>query len=354
MTLPLPAPGEPIRVLVVDDSPMGRQLIVNLINGTEGMTVAAEARNGVEAVRLNRSLTPHIIAMDVTLPLLDGVQATQFIMRECPNRVVLFADKSQLEDDNIVQQAQAAGALDVVPKPLTQGATDLAERFTKTLQALAGVRVVRAWSKAETQVHESFALYPGMRSRPEIVLIVSSTGGPPALEYLVKQLPPDFPLPIIILQHIDQEFMGGMVQWLDSLTPLNVVNAQIGERPVQGTIYFAPVGAHLRIGFDGRFLMDREIAGYHHVPSGDVLLTSAAEVYGANAIGVILTGMGQDGAAGLLKLRQQHARTVVQDEATSVVFGMPKEAIALGAAEFIEPLEGVVPRLIQLAQEKVT
>ncbi|NJL95922.1 MAG: chemotaxis protein CheB [Anaerolineae bacterium] len=255
-----------------------------------------------------------------------------------------------LADPDLSAKVQAADALDLVEKPLSAAAEAAAENLVKTLRALAKVRVIRYWGrKGATML--PFAEYPGLYSRPEIVLIVASTGGPQALQVILRNLPADFPLPIVIVQHQDGQFLESMLHWLGSLTPLPLKLALPGERPQPGYVYLAPPGTHLRLSYDGRFLSDPETAGYLHVPSGDILLTSVAEVYGANAIGVILTGMGNDGAAGLLRMRQQRARTIAQDEKSSVVFGMPKEAIAIGAVEFIEPLENIARALVRLANE---
>ena len=242
-------------------------------------------------------------------------------------------------------------------KPRNGSDDDVVDHFIKTLRALAKLRVLRSVYKKDgtgplEDPSSRFVSFPGIKRQPEVVCIVSSTGGPLALEMIIKGLPADFPVPVVILQHIDQEFVGDMVGWLAGTTSLVIKQAEPGERPIPGHVYVAPIGYHLRFSFDGRFFLDPDTQGYIHVPSGDILLESVATVYGPNAIGVILTGMGGDGAAGLLKMRQQGAHTVVQNEATSVVFGMPKEAIALGAAEFVEPIHNIADMLISLARKR--
>jgi two-component system chemotaxis response regulator CheB len=195
--------------------------------------------------------------------------------------------------------------------------------------------------------------YPGILRRPEIVLIVSSTGGPPALEAILSKLPAEFPLPVVIVQHISDEFQGNMLSWLDSVTELKLKVAEQHERPAAGIIYLAPVGKHLRITYNGRFVLEADDENSRHIPSGDVLLESAAESYGSNAIGIVLTGMGMDGAKGLSKMRARGAHTIVQDEATSIVFGMPKAAIELGGSEYVLPLDQIAGLLMRFATEKV-
>lgn len=349
MTAPLPDPGELIRVLVVDDSLIARRVIVELINRTHDMTVIAEASNGLEAVRLNLSLHPHLIVMDVTLPIMDVFQTTEIIMRENPTRIVLMANQLFLDDAELMSKATGVGVLDVSPKPINDRDEDANQQFIKKLRAMAHVNVVRRW-RTDLRVTDLIDRYPGVGKRLEIVLIVSSTGGPHALEAIIRTLPADFPLPIVIVQHIGSEFVGNMLHWLSSLTPLTMKIAEASERPAEGHIYIAPSGLQLEFSFDGRFVLSRETEGRLHVPSGDVLLSSAANVYGPNAIGVVLTGMGEDGAGGLLKMRQKGARTIVQDEASSIVFGMPKAAIERGGSEYVVPLDQIAPLLIELTK----
>lgn len=357
MTAPLTDPHEKIRVLLVDDSVIARRLLTDLINQTPDMQVIGEASTGLEAVRMNLALNPHIVAMDLTMPLLDGLQAAQLIMQEKPNRIVLFAEADQLGDPELAKRVAAVGALDICPKPRHADDEDHATRLIKTLRALSRVKVIHHWRK-KTDSQSNLAVadehiknYPGLTRQPEGVFIICSTGGPPALEKIFKDLPADFPLPIVVLQHIDGEFVGNMINWLQNVTPLQFRLAVSGERPMPGYIYIAPSGYHLRLAFNGRFRLDSNAEGYIHVPCGDVLLESVAEILGPNAIGVVLTGMGSDGAAGLLRMREQGAHTIAQDEASSVVFGMPKEAIALGAAEFVMPLDQIASLLVRLAGE---
>lgn len=334
-----------IRVLIVDDSPIARQAIVDLINHSEDMEVVGEASTGLEAVRLNMALHPHVIAMDCQMPVMDGLQAARVIMQEHPTRIVLLGDQNQAHDSEWIQRSTAAGALDLCPKPKDSQSS---EKLVKTLRAMSEVGVVRR--RAEELPPEIRDL-PGIAHRPEIVLMVSSTGGPPALETILRDLPDDFPLPIVIVQHISDEFVEGMTHWLNGVISLSIKMAEAGERPQSGCIYIAPINVHLRLTFNGRFSLEPDTENYRHVPSGDVLLESAAEVYGASAIGVVLTGMGMDGARGLTKLRERGAHTIVQDEATSVVFGMPKAAIEMGGSEYVLPLNQIAGLLNRLSRK---
>jgi len=192
---------------------------------------------------------------------------------------------------------------------------------------------------------------PHIDVRPEIVAIVASTGGPAALSEIVKQLPGDFPLPVVIVQHITSDFLTSMVNWMRALTALRMVIAEAGTHPEPGTIYLAPGHAHLALTKNHRFALDTTTGG-RHIPSGDVLFESVAESYGAAAIGVILTGMGSDGARGLCKMCDAGAFTIAQDEVTSAVYGMPREAVVLGAVKRVLPLSEISNVLIQLTRNK--
>ncbi|HLA41852.1 MAG TPA: chemotaxis protein CheB, partial [Aggregatilineales bacterium] len=281
MTSPLVTPNEIIRVLVADDSPLSRQIIGNLINGTSDMQMVGEAATGIEAVRLNHSLKPHIIAMDINMPVLDGLKATHIIMQEYPTRVVILGSAMQIQNAELSEQVTASGAVDFCEKPDRQADEMTADNFIRTLRAMSHVGVIRRSRTVQIEALAAVPDYPGIHHRPEIVLIVSSTGGPHALETIIKSLPGNFPLPIVIVQHISDEFVDNMTGWLDKVTPLHIKMAESGERPLPGFIYIAPIGVHLRITFNGRFSLDPDTENYRHIPSGDVLLESAAEVYGA-------------------------------------------------------------------------
>jgi len=342
MTAPL---SNKIRVLVVDDSPMYRKLLITLLENSGDVQVVGQASNGLAAVKMTNSLRPQVVAMDITMPIMDGLQAAKTIMQETPTPVVLLGTAEQLQDPAIQEQVTASGAVDFCEKPPAESG----DHLVKTLRAMSQVSVIRlARSHHQTAPLSEF---PGIIRRPEIILFVASTGGPQALSTIITRLPPDFPLPIVIVQHISDEFVDNMTNWLDGITPLVIKMAEHGERPLPGYIYIAPIGMHLRMSFNGRFSVEPDTENYRHIPSGDVLLESAAESYGANAIGVVLTGMGEDGARGLFKMREQGAHTIVQDEATSIVFGMPKAAIDMGGCEFIVSLQQIPELLVHLAKE---
>jgi two-component system chemotaxis response regulator CheB len=347
------SPTDVVTLLLADDSLLARQAIVAFLRGATDFEMVAEATTGLDAVRLNNSLQPRLIAMDVNMPILDGIQATKLIMQETPTRVVMLGTSAQVNNSPLMKQVMGCGALDFCEKPSNPSDEEVGQRMLKTLRAMSKLSVVRRTTPIDQALADTVSHFSGLQRRPEIVLIVSSTGGPQALETIIKALPHDFHLPIVIVQHISAGFMDNMAHWLDGVTPLDIKMAANGEKPQSGYIYFAPHGVHLRFTFNGRFALEADTQQARHVPSGDVLLESAAQAYGSTAIGIVLTGMGIDGAKGLSELRKRGAHTIVQDEKTSIVFGMPKAAIELGGSEFVAPLEDIAPILVYLANKEV-
>jgi two-component system chemotaxis response regulator CheB len=239
-------------------------------------------------------------------------------------------------------QALALGAVDVVDRPAEPG-MDFWQTVGRKLMMLAEVRVTRPMQSQlprNTRTSVTDAPYP-------LLAIASSLGGPKALSVLLRMLPKNFPAPVCICQHISDGFTEGLAQWLGSETPLKVMEANDGEVMVPGSVYIARSGTHLVVRAKGRLSLDPSppVRGFR--PSCDVLLTSAAEAFGTRTLGVILTGMGRDGARGLKEIRERGGRTIAQDRATCAVYGMPKEAVRLGAAEEVLPLEQIAPTLIQ-------
>jgi two-component system, chemotaxis family, protein-glutamate methylesterase/glutaminase len=343
-----------IRVLVVEDSITQRHQLVTLIQKAPDMSVIGQARDGVEAVELVEKLRPDVISMDIRMPRLGGLDATRQIMAQFPTPIVIVSNASS--DADMAMQAMQAGALAVIEKPPARTHPEFERRCDELLSMLrlmAGVHVIRHWhtptnGTAGEGMAKTGHLFDPVRS-PEIIAIGASAGGPGTLATLFRGLPADFGLPILVVQHLAADFMPGLADWLSRCGPLPVRLAADGETPLPGTVYIAPGGHHLGLGADKRIVLDSERGNFRHHPAVDVLLGSVADCYGARAIGVVLTGMGDDGAQGLRALRDTGARTIAQDEATSVVFGMPAAAIALGAAEFVLPLEKIASTILKLS-----
>jgi two-component system, chemotaxis family, protein-glutamate methylesterase/glutaminase len=345
--------GTVLGVLLADDSPTARQLLAHTINAADGMRVIGQAYNGKQAVRMAHELHPDIILMDITMPEMGGLEATREIMNDVPTPIVMISADTQETD--VAFQALRLGALSVMKKPVGPTHPDYvtqAAGLVSTIRAMADVRVIHHWkTHTPAQPVEAKVVLPRDQKSPEIVVIAASTGGPAALTEIFKRLPANFSLPVVVVQHISTDFLTSLVEWLDVLTPLTVDVAREGERPLPGRIYFAPGGKHLKFTRGKRFEFD-DLTKSLHMPSGDMLLTSAASVYGANAIGIVLTGMGNDGAMGLRALYNRGAYTVAQDESTSVIYGMPGEAVALGAAKIVLSIQNIAQVLIDFHMRK--
>lgn len=338
---------QPIRVLVVEDSPTQRELIVAILKAAGGFSVVGTADNGGTAVSSTLALRPSVIAMDVHLPIMDGYEATRQIMQRCPTPIVMFSNSAG-DADKRSMQALAAGALAVVRKPGgLLSATGTAERdtFLRMMRLMAGVRVVtRHTPRSVTPISMPALTTPG--SPPEVVAVAASTGGPAALQTLLSGLGPVFPLPILVVQHIARGFTAALVDWLASVVPLPTRIVKAETRLLAGHVYFAPDDAHLVV--SGRHLARPQpcLPDDRYSPSADLLFETVARFYGARAVGVIMTGMGDDGANGLARMRQAGAATFGQDEATCVVYGMPQAARAMGAVALTLPLGGLAAAVL--------
>ncbi len=348
-----------LNVLVVDDSDTARYLISHIVNAAPDMCVIGEARTGQQAIELTRDLKPDIIVMDVIMPEMDGMQATREIMHTLPTPIVMISANAEKRENEFAFQAIKAGALTIMPKPVGPrhpNHSTQADALLNVLRTMAGVRVIHHWKPrtapfSTTTTAEKDRIDLSTAEVPEIVAIVSSTGGPAALSEIIGRLPSDFALPVVVVQHISSDFLPSLANWLTKVTPLQVVIAQPRQVPSPGVVYLAPSGTHLVMTKARRFYLDEVTTG-RHVPSGDVLFESVAKVYGARAVGVVLTGMGNDGARGLCALYDSGAFTISQNEETSVIFGMPGEAISAGAAKLVLPISEIAGSLVRLSESE--
>ncbi len=350
--------ADAIKVLLVDDSPTFRHMLRRIIDADPGLTVIGEAQNGEEAVDKVRELRPNVVLMDLIMPGMNGLETTSEIMHDTPTPVIVVSASLETWETDIAFDAINAGALAVYQKPVGPRDPDHAEQIAallNTVRTMAGVRVIHHWRRGDRPRPE--AIKEIVRSaakefaRPELTGIVSSTGGPAALSEIIKALPANLSYPVAIAQHIAADFVPSMVSWLSSLTPLPITIAREGESPRSGHIYVSPADAHLSLTSGRRFHLERRPGLSRYTPSGDILLQSMAAHYGNEAVGVVLTGMGDDGARGLKAMHDAGALTIAQDEATSVVFGMPKEAIQLGAALHVLPIGEIAAMLVKLSND---
>ncbi|MGH2787643.1 MAG: chemotaxis-specific protein-glutamate methyltransferase CheB [Actinomycetota bacterium] len=331
-----------LRVLVVDDSEVARRLLVGIFAADPDLEVIGEAANGEEAYEKATALNPDVITMDLHMPAMNGFQATRKIMEDSPRPIVIVSS-----DDNAAHVARSfealeAGALTVLRKPNLNGSgadgRRQTEELTSTIKLMAGVTVFR---RRKTRRHPPVPPpITELRNEIEIVAIGSSTGGPAALKAVLETLPATLPVPILVAQHLARGFDRGLAEWLDSVTALRVALAVDGKRPVPGEALIAPHGVHLGVTKDRRIrLSDSRPLGGHR-PAATFLFDSVARVYGPRSFGVILTGMGDDGTAGLRTLKAAGGCVLAQDEASCVVYGMPGAAVRAGVVtESMSPTE---------------
>lgn len=332
----------PIKVLLVDDSPTARLILSQMVNSAPDMKLVGQAVDGLQAVQMVTELSPDIILMDVTMPRMDGLEATREIMNVKPTPIIVISATAEANETSLAFEAVNAGALQVLQKPggpQSPNYDTYVKGLLDTLRAMSDVRVIRHVKSGRSTAsgRGEAPSVPTRTAQIELIAIVSSTGGPQALGEIIKTLPANFSLPVVIVQHIAPDFVTPLVDWLSTLSRLPVRVAQPGAHPLPGTIYIAPGSKHLVLTRDRRFELSDTPANLLHMPSGDVLLESVARSYGPRGVGVVLTGMGADGARGLRAMYDEGAMTIAQNEASCIVFGMPQQAIALGAARLTLP-----------------
>ena len=330
-------------VLIVDDSRVIRDYLEYLVGSDPGLQVIGTAADGEEALASVARRRPDVILMDIHMPRLDGLEATRRIMSSQPIPIVICTASIHFSEVQTAMQALEAGALAVLRKPSGFGdpnAEAEGAAIISTLKLMAEVKMVRRWRAPPEATPATARPEPDQKTtgRMAVVAIGASTGGPAAILQILSNLPPAaFPAPILLVQHISHGFIDGFVEWLATSSGWPVRVAKNGEVPLPGCVYVAPDDHHLRAGRQGdlRITQDEPLRGLR--PSVGVLFRSVAECHGRLAIGILLTGMGRDGADELKLMANRGAFTIAQDENSCVVFGMPAEAIKLGAAQFVGP-----------------
>lgn len=343
-----------IRVVVVDDSLTVRRYLVELLESEPGFEVVGEGRDGGDAIELCARLKPDVVTLDIVLPTVSGLAATEHIMAFTPTPIVIVSASENRGELYQTYDALAAGAVEVLEKPSAGADGDAwRETFLFTVAVAARVRVI---------THPRLRLRPETRRRalptpgeptprikavtaPDVIAMGASTGGPGAVLGILQALRAPFPLPIVLVIHISEAFGVGLASWLRTQSPHHVACAHDGEPLSAGRVHMAPPGRHLVVE-RGRLHVVEGPERHSCRPSIDVLFESLASSHGASTIACLLTGMGKDGARGLLAIRQAGGVTIAQDESTSVVYGMPREAALLGAAEHVARLPDV-PGLLE-------
>ena len=349
-----------VRVLVVEDSLTIRTRMLEVLAADPDIDIVGEADDGKRGIELCQQLRPDVVTLDMMMPVMNGLAATEFIMAYCPTPILIVSASTNRGDLFKTYEALAAGALDALDKPKGNELDDEWEKkLVATVKLISRIRVITHPRARLGRIGQAPSTHPDGTQQPQAlqnssrlraVAIGASTGGPSALIELLRGLPHGFPLPILLVMHVGKLFTPAFAEWLDGQSSVRVGYAVDGD-PLppcgEGRVLMAPPDSHLVL-CQGKLRLTQDPERHFCRPSIDVLFESFAQELGAGGVGCLLTGMGRDGAAGLLAIRHAGGRTIAQDEATSVVFGMPREAILLGAAEQVLALDQISPRLSEL------
>jgi two-component system chemotaxis response regulator CheB len=335
-----------VKVLVIDDSPLAREMITTILNTDSEIRVIGQASNGRDAIEFLKTNPekPDIITCDIQMPIMDGFETIEHIMAYSPIPILIV---TVLNKDENFMKALKLGALDIIQKPAPDAWEDLPKigiELIEKVKLLSRVNVVIHLDGKKREREKKKAVEGRERRvllQDKVIGVASSTGGPTTLLRLFKLLPEDFPAPILVVQHMSEGFfIKGLIDWFKNSIRLPIVQAQDGETIKNGTIYISPINVHLKL--SGRVIvLDDSPAVKNQKPSATVLFESLAKFHGANSVGIVLTGIGDDGADGIKKIKELGGLTIAQDQETSTVFGMPKAAIDTGCVDKILPLEDI-------------
>jgi two-component system chemotaxis response regulator CheB len=353
-----------IKVLIVEDSPAAREYLVHIMNSDPSIEVVGTATNGREALEAVARLKPDAVTMDINMPVMDGLEATRRIMEANPVPIVIVSSVWDPKEVETTFKAVEAGALAIVQRPVGIGHPDeqkMAAEMILKVKLMSEVKVVRRWTRdaglktwtGGRGIDGRAAIVPSERSDIDVLAIGASTGGPIVLRMILSALPKDFPAPILIVQHIAAGFLSGMVDWLAEVSALPLQVAEDGKDVLPGSVYFAPDGFNLGVGRDRRIRLDKRDSAHEAASSISHLFRSVADAFGGNAVGILLSGMGSDGAAELKLMREKGAVTIAQDRESSIIFGMPGAAVDLGAAMYVLPPEKIVATLRKLTHVRI-
>jgi two-component system chemotaxis response regulator CheB len=345
-----------VKVLIVDDSLVMRKYLEFLLCTDNNIQIIGTANNGEEACEFVARQLPDVITMDIEMPKMNGYEATRKIMETYPVPIVIVTASWNPSDVEKTFKAMEAGAVAVLAKPPGPGDHNIDQQIKEliqTIKLMAEIPVVKRWAKKtkpDVSPHIRSLTTPATSSvrKFQVVAIGASTGGPPALHALLSKLPNNFPVPILIVQHIAAGFIQGMADWLGKTTSLRIHIPENNERLLPGHVYLAPDAYHMGITSDGSICLVDSLPDNGLRPSVAHLFNSIAQQFGDRAIGVLLTGMGRDGALELKYMKDCGAITIAQDQVSSVVHGMPGEAIKLGAATYIQSPDEIADTLIKL------
>jgi two-component system chemotaxis response regulator CheB len=334
------ASARTIRVLIAEDSRTQREMLLYMLEEAGGFEIVATAADGLEAVEKTEKLRPDIVLMDCHMPRADGFEATRAIMSRCPTPIVMCSSTLSQDEMSHTFDAIKSGALAFLVKPSVEDDAEAqGEALVQTLRLMSEVKVVGRRAPAPSPANRKSS--PAERRRVRLICIAGSTGAPGIIADILSEIGGKPAAPILVVQHMAAGFVGGFARWLSDTIGLPVRVAQHGMKALAGEVYLAPDERHMGIADRGKIALSDAPPEEGFRPSADHLFRSAARLYGATTIGVLLTGMGRDGAAGLTELRRAGGLTIAQDEPTCVVFGMPREAIERGGATHVLPPSGI-------------
>ena len=344
-----------IRVLIVEDSDTVLQFLTHVLASDPSIEVVGRARNGAEALDAVVRTKPDVVTMDIHMPQMNGFDATRQIMESHPTPIIIVSGSSDVKEIATTFRALEAGALALIPRPSGPGHLDheaTAKELVQTVKLMSEVKVVKRWPR-----HRIQGVMPspppvktlGTSVDTQIVAMGASTGGPVALQRILSGLPKDFPRPVLIVQHMAPGFIQGFVNWLAQSSSFKVRVAAHGESVLPGNIYVAPDSFQMGIR-GGRIFLTQDAPEHGLRPSVSYLFRSVADAYGAGAVGVLLTGMGTDGAEELKLMKDKGATTIAQDKESSIVYGMPGEAVKLDAASYVLPPDKIAAALSSLVR----
>lgn len=350
-----------ISILIVDDSETTLEYLKYLLAADDEIVIAGIATNGQEAVELTERKLPDVILMDIQMPHMDGFEATRIIMENNPVPIVIMSASHNIKDTEVIFRAMEAGAVALANKPRGLDHSDherSAQELVQTVKLMSEVKVVRRRPLAKTRLKKQ-PLPPTPVVKPKtgtapirVVAMGASAGGPPVLQAILSCIPKDFPAPILIVQHIAEGFMDGLIDWLSRSAPVPIKLGFHEEPLLPGRVYFAPDGYHMGVDCSNRIVLARGEPENGSLPSISYLFRTVADAYGSHAVGVLLTGMGRDGADGLKLMKDRGAITMAQDKASSLVQGMAGEAIKLNGAMYELHYGNIAPALISLLKQR--
>ncbi|MBP2627029.1 MAG: cheB-5 [Firmicutes bacterium] len=333
-----------VRVLIIDDCPIAQEFMIGLLSEESSIQVVGTASNGEEGVKRALLLRPDLIIMDIEMPVMNGLEAIETIMKDNPIPIMVVTSYG---DAHLAYEAVSRGALEVVEKPSID--SDHWMQFIHKIKLLAGVRVIRHIN-GNKQVRQRAAIVEKqMKQPPKAIAIASSLGGITVLETILSQLSADFPVPIVVAQHISNGFSEALAEWLNYKTPLTVKVASQGESLIPGNVLIAPSEYNMQVDVNGHIELLPCLPGQIYHPSCDILLSSVAHTYQGRAIGIILTGMGSDGVKGMQAIKAAGGVTIAQNEQTSLIYNMPRLVIEGSLANFVVAANDISSTLTKVA-----